>query len=65
MNVKNEFETEYCKYKNYSSLLGEGTTSEFCFTMIGRANIEGSENNVAMNAWINHKPGRLSKAGKV
>ena len=26
--------------------------SEFCFTMIGRADIEGSKSNVAMNAWL-------------
>ena len=26
------------------------TLGEFCFTMIGRADIEGSKNNVAMNA---------------
>ncbi|CAN6973704.1 unnamed protein product, partial [Brassica rapa subsp. trilocularis] len=25
---------------------------EFCFTMIGRADIEGSKSNVAMNAWL-------------
>ena len=24
--------------------------------MIGRANIEGSKSNVAMNAWLLHKP---------
>ncbi|PHT27800.1 Regulator of rDNA transcription protein 15 [Capsicum baccatum] len=28
------------------------TLGEFCFTMIGRADIEGSKNNVAMNAWL-------------
>ncbi|PHT28710.1 hypothetical protein CQW23_31689 [Capsicum baccatum] len=28
------------------------TLGEFCFTMIGRANIEGSKSNVAMNAWL-------------
>ncbi|PHT25032.1 hypothetical protein CQW23_35318 [Capsicum baccatum] len=28
------------------------TLGEFYFTMIGRANIEGSKSNVAMNAWI-------------
>ena len=27
------------------------TLGEFCFTMIGRADIEGSKSNVAMNAW--------------
>ena len=25
---------------------------DFCFTMIGRADIEGSKSNVAMNAWL-------------
>jgi hypothetical protein len=25
---------------------------EFCFAMIGRADIEGSKSNVAMNAWL-------------
>ncbi|KAL2319208.1 hypothetical protein Fmac_028177 [Flemingia macrophylla] len=30
------------------------TLGEFCFTMIGRADIEGSKSNVAMNAWL-HK----------
>ena len=25
---------------------------EFCFTIIGRADIEGSKSNVAMNAWL-------------
>ena len=28
------------------------TRCEFCFTMIGRADIEGSKSNVAMNAWL-------------
>ncbi|PHT26133.1 Regulator of rDNA transcription protein 15 [Capsicum baccatum] len=28
------------------------TLGEFCFIMIGRADIEGSKNNVAMNAWL-------------
>ncbi|TXG61733.1 hypothetical protein EZV62_013096 [Acer yangbiense] len=28
------------------------TLGEFCFTMIGRADIEGSKTNVAMNAWL-------------
>ncbi len=27
------------------------TLGEFCFTMIGRADIEGSKSDVAMNAW--------------
>ncbi len=28
------------------------TLGEFCFTMIGRADIEGSKSNVARNAWL-------------
>ncbi|PHT25129.1 hypothetical protein CQW23_35230 [Capsicum baccatum] len=28
------------------------TFGEFCFTMIGRADIEGSKSNVAMNTWL-------------
>ena len=28
------------------------TLCEHCFTMIGRADIEGSKSNVAMNAWL-------------
>ncbi|PHT26777.1 hypothetical protein CQW23_33618 [Capsicum baccatum] len=28
------------------------TLGEICFTMIGRADIEGSKSNVAMNAWL-------------
>ncbi|PHT26060.1 hypothetical protein CQW23_34321 [Capsicum baccatum] len=28
------------------------TLGEFCFTMIGRADIEGSKSNVSMNAWL-------------
>jgi hypothetical protein len=28
------------------------TLTEFCFGMIGRADIEGSKSNVAMNAWL-------------
>ncbi|PHT26501.1 hypothetical protein CQW23_33884 [Capsicum baccatum] len=28
------------------------TLGEFCFTMIGRADIEGSKSNFAMNAWL-------------
>ncbi|CAN6989865.1 unnamed protein product [Brassica rapa subsp. trilocularis] len=28
------------------------TLGEFCFTMIGRADIEGSKSNFAMNAWM-------------
>ncbi len=28
------------------------TLCEYCFAMIGRADIEGSKSNVAMNAWL-------------
>ncbi|PHT27150.1 Regulator of rDNA transcription protein 15 [Capsicum baccatum] len=28
------------------------TLGEFCFTMIGRADLEGSKSNVAINAWL-------------
>ncbi|KAI3481422.1 hypothetical protein L1887_56147 [Cichorium endivia] len=36
-----------------SLLVGDNPTlGEFCFTMIGRADIEGSKSNVAMNAWL-------------
>jgi len=28
------------------------TLNEFCFNMIGRADIEGSKSNVALNAWL-------------
>ena len=28
------------------------TLGEFCFTMIGRGDIEGSKSSVAMNAWL-------------
>ncbi|PHT27761.1 Regulator of rDNA transcription protein 15 [Capsicum baccatum] len=28
------------------------TLGEFCFTMIGRADIEGSKRNIVMNAWL-------------
>ncbi|TMS16510.1 hypothetical protein E3U43_013803 [Larimichthys crocea] len=37
----------------FSSLLwvNNPTLGEFCFTMIGRADIEGSKSDVAMNAW--------------
>jgi hypothetical protein len=28
------------------------TLCEYCFTMIGRADIEGSKSNVAMSAWL-------------
>ena len=35
------------------------TLAEFCFTMIGRADIEGSKNNVAMNACAATEAGYL------
>ena len=28
------------------------THGEFCFTIIGRADVEGSKSNVTMNAWL-------------
>ncbi|CAN7088846.1 unnamed protein product, partial [Brassica rapa subsp. narinosa] len=34
------------------SWVNNPTLGEFCFTMIGRADIEGSKSNVAMNAWL-------------
>uniref|UniRef100_A0A4X1STX9 Uncharacterized protein n=1 Tax=Sus scrofa TaxID=9823 RepID=A0A4X1STX9_PIG len=35
----------------YRSWVNNPTLGEFCFTMIGRADIEGSKSDVAMNAW--------------
>ena len=32
--------------------LDNPTLGELCFTMIGRANIDGSKSNVAINAWL-------------
>ena len=32
--------------------VNNATSREFCFSMIGRANIEGSKSNVAMNDWL-------------
>ncbi|EJW71189.1 hypothetical protein WUBG_17902, partial [Wuchereria bancrofti] len=32
--------------------VNDPTLGEFCFVMIGRADIEGSKSNVAMNAWL-------------
>ncbi|OAQ22387.1 hypothetical protein K457DRAFT_1782715 [Linnemannia elongata AG-77] len=40
----------YCN--NISSWVNNPTLTEFCFSMIGRADIEGSKSNVAMNAWL-------------
>ncbi|PKC54024.1 hypothetical protein RhiirA1_508293, partial [Rhizophagus irregularis] len=40
----------YCN--NTSSWVNNPTLTEFCFSMIGRADIEGSKSNVAMNAWL-------------
>ena len=39
------------------------TLGEFCFTMIVRADIEKSKSNVAMNAWMPHKPLMLVGVG--
>src|SRR5438105_7137221 len=33
-------------------LVNNPTLGEFCFAMIGRADIEGSKSNVAMDAWL-------------
>ncbi|GJW83544.1 hypothetical protein Tco_0156689 [Tanacetum coccineum] len=41
----------------------EGIRTLFCFTMIGRADIEGSKSNVAMNAFVEVK--NRKKKGKV
>ncbi|KAK3838120.1 MAG: hypothetical protein J3R72DRAFT_353302, partial [Linnemannia gamsii] len=40
----------YCN--NFSSWVNNPTPTEFCFSMIGRANIVGSRSNVAMNSWL-------------
>ena len=44
------------------------TLTEFCFGMIGRADIEGSKSNVAMNAWLPQAssllPGRRGGGGE-
>ncbi|KAK3812438.1 MAG: hypothetical protein J3R72DRAFT_392547, partial [Linnemannia gamsii] len=46
-------------YNNISSVgsrsllaVNNPTLTEFCFSMIGRADIEGSKCNVVMNAWL-------------
>ncbi|KAF3268496.1 hypothetical protein TWF970_001367, partial [Orbilia oligospora] len=36
----------------YRCWVNNPTLTEFCFGMIGRADIEGSKSNVAMNAWL-------------
>ena len=50
---------KYTQSKKYDFLFGSSrshlwvnnpTLGEFCFAMIGRADIEGSKSNVAMNA---------------
>ena len=41
------------------------TLGDFCFTVIGRANTEGSKSNVSMSAWVSHQPGKGSRAGRV
>ncbi|KAK3842156.1 MAG: hypothetical protein J3R72DRAFT_368416 [Linnemannia gamsii] len=35
-----------------SPLVNNPTLTEFCFSMIGRADIEGSKSNIAMNAQL-------------
>ncbi|KAK3836102.1 MAG: hypothetical protein J3R72DRAFT_371540 [Linnemannia gamsii] len=42
----------YCN--SISSWVNNSTLTEFCLSMIGRADIEGSKSNVAMNAWLPH-----------
>ncbi|EHS63395.1 hypothetical protein PGTG_21471 [Puccinia graminis f. sp. tritici CRL 75-36-700-3] len=39
-------------YNDTPSWVNNPTLTEFCFGMIGRADIEGSKSNVAMNAWL-------------
>src|SRR5271154_4859418 len=43
-----------CSFRLILSLkwVNNPTLTEFCFGMIGRADIEGSKSNVAMNAWL-------------
>ncbi|KAI8046941.1 hypothetical protein B0P05DRAFT_592949 [Gilbertella persicaria] len=41
----------YC-YDTNPSWVNNPTLTEFCFSMIGRADIEESKSNVAMNAWL-------------
>ena len=40
------------RYKHSEFSQKNPTLGEFCFAMIGRADIEGSKSNVAMNAWL-------------
>ncbi|PHT28089.1 hypothetical protein CQW23_32313 [Capsicum baccatum] len=40
------------KQEANSGEVNNPTLGEFCFIMIGRADIEGSKSNVAMNAWL-------------
>ncbi|CEP09361.1 hypothetical protein [Parasitella parasitica] len=43
----------YCYDTNtISRWVNNPTLTEFCFSMIGRADIEESKSNVAMNAWL-------------
>ena len=41
------------------------TLTEFCFGMIGRADIEGSKSNVAMNAWLPQASSLLPAAQEI
>src|SRR5271154_6964510 len=60
-----------CSFRLILSLkwVNNPTLTEFCFGMIGRADIEGSKSNVAMNAWLpqasslNSKPITFLKYG--
>ncbi len=49
-NFSNNSHVEWRKSVESHGLGGE-TLGEFCFTMIGRADIEGSKSDVATNAW--------------
>ncbi|OZJ01339.1 hypothetical protein BZG36_05732, partial [Bifiguratus adelaidae] len=42
----------YCNGNFISRWVNNPTLTEFCFGMIGRADIEESKSNVAMNAWL-------------
>ncbi|KAG0751589.1 hypothetical protein G6F70_008676 [Rhizopus microsporus] len=41
-----------CDTNTISRWVNNPTLNEFCFIMIGRADIEESKSNVAMNAWL-------------
>ncbi|KAG0144507.1 hypothetical protein CROQUDRAFT_709047 [Cronartium quercuum f. sp. fusiforme G11] len=39
-------------YNDTPSWVNNSMLTKFCFSMRGRADIEGSKSNVAMNAWL-------------